>query len=95
MNCLSYNQIAGLFTGFATDSPISFERVKPHNKTEIRRHFTLPLSDLLDEIRISMDEGHLYGGEMEVHLKALAIKLIGHHDGIFWTEQIQSEQGAS
>lgn len=92
MNRLSYDQIAEFFTGFASDSLISFERVKPHNKTEIRRHFLLPLSDLLDEIRISMDEGHLYGGDMEVPLKALSVKLIGHHDGIYWTEPIQESE---
>jgi hypothetical protein len=89
---LSYDQIARLFTGFANDSLISFERVKPHNKAEIRRQFTLPMSDLLDEIRISMDEGHLYGGDMEVPLETLSIKLIGHHDGIFWTEPIQESE---
>ena len=95
MKHLSYDQIANLFTGFASDSLISFERVKPRNKTEIRRQFTLPMSDLLNEIRISLDEGHLYGGDMEVPLDALSIKLIGHHDGIFWTEAIQeSEQAA-
>jgi hypothetical protein len=89
---LSYDQIAGLFTGFASDSLISFERVKPHNQTEFRRQFTLPMSELLDEIRISMDEGHLYGGDMEIPLGALSIKLIGHHDGIFWTEPIQESE---
>jgi hypothetical protein len=92
MNRLSYDQIVSLFTGYDSDSMITFDRVRPHNRSEIRRPFTLAVRDLLNEIRTSLDEGYIYGGDMEVPLNSLQLKLIGHHDGIFWTEPIQSEQ---
>ncbi len=84
MEYLSFSQIKTLFSTLSPDDEIVFERVRPHNKSEIRNSDKKKLSELLTEIEESIEEEWVYGGDLEIPLPDGNSKLIGHHDGIYW-----------
>lgn len=65
---------------------VEFERVRPHNKSEIRRKDAMDKSAFKEMVSEAMEEGHQAGGDIELKIPSLNNTLIGHHDGIYWLE---------
>ena len=83
---MPYIEIKELFHGLSEDLIISYSRIRPHNKGEIRKHESKTLSELLKEIEESIQDELILGGDLEIPLSQSQKTLIGHHDGIFWVE---------
>jgi len=86
MEYLSFIQIKELFSSLSPEDEVTFERVRPHNKTEIRKEEVKNLSKLLLEIEESIEEEWVYGGDLEILLPEGKGVLVGHHDGLYWVE---------
>ena len=83
---LSKEKIDSLLSTIEGES-VPVDRVRPHNKGEIRRTITMSVDELKDIIFDSIDEEHIPGGDIEVKLPKLNQLLVGQHDGIYWLEQ--------
>ena len=64
----------------------SIERVRPHNRGEIRTPGTMTLWELKEFIFESIEDEHQPGGDLIVDLPKIGKKMVGHHDGIYWLE---------
>ncbi|TBW46420.1 hypothetical protein EZI54_23170 [Marinobacter halodurans] len=65
---------------------IEFERVRPHNKGEIRRKDSMDRAAFKKMVAEAMEEEHQPGGDIEVRIPSSNEILVGHHDGIYWLE---------
>lgn len=65
---------------------ITVERIRAHNKGEIRKSSVMTVNELKGFIHESIEDSHQPGGDIEVWLPKLEKKLVGHHDGIYWLE---------
>jgi hypothetical protein len=66
--------------------PVQVTRIQYKNKTELRTLESMEQDDLRRMIAISIEEGHQYGGDMEIPIPELKTTLVGHHDGLYWLE---------
>jgi hypothetical protein len=64
---------------------VEVTRIRYKNKQQIRKVEKMALVELLDLILRAMEEGHQFGGDMEVSIPALQSTLVGH-DGVYWLE---------
>lgn len=65
---------------------IEFERVRPHNKGEIRSKDSLPCAAFKKMVADAIDDSHQPGGDIELPIPSSNRLLIGHHDGIYWLD---------
>ncbi len=84
-NYLQPNEISELLDNESCDV-FSVERVRPHNKGEIRKVESMTLWELKGFIFESIEDEHQPGGDLIVTLPKAAKKLIGHHDALYWLE---------
>lgn len=69
-----------------SSSVVEFEKVRPHNKGEIRRKDSMTAAAMKEMIALAIEEEHQPGGDIEVKIPSINKTLIGHHDGIYWLE---------
>ena len=84
-NYLSENELIDVLASLDGDV-IEFDRVRPHNKGEIRKTESMPLNELKSFILEALEEGHQPGGDIEIKVPQLNKILVGMHDGIYWLE---------
>ena len=65
---------------------IEFERIRPHNKGEIRRKDSMDSAAFKKMIAESIEEEHQPGGDIELYIPSVSKVLVGHHDGIYWLD---------
>jgi len=87
INRLSISQVFELIDSLEGEE-ITFDRVRPHNKGEIRKSCTMSKSLLKEFIADAIEEGHQPGGDIEIKIPVLKQLLVGQHDGIYWLEQL-------
>ena len=92
---LSPDQLEALLDRFGANAQIVVVRVRPHNGREIRKDVPMRLSELRALVMAAMEEGHLYGGDLEVIVPGVNSRLVGHHDGVFWLEAIEATPNTS
>ncbi len=67
---------------------VRVDRVRPHNRGEIRKTVEMPAAELSALVLNSFDEGHQPGGDLEVIVGHE--RLVGHHDGVYWLEPVNT-----
>ncbi|MEE2604047.1 MAG: hypothetical protein VX595_13345 [Pseudomonadota bacterium] len=65
---------------------VVLNRVRPHNKCEIRKSIKMTKVELKEFIAEAIEEEHQPGGGIEISIPSLNRVLVGHHDGIYWLE---------
>ena len=85
-NHLSLDELEQVLDTFPNDALVTVERVRSHNKGDIRRPEQLSAADLKAELLRAHAEEHLPSGDLEIIIKKLGQKLVAHHDGVFWLE---------
>ncbi|MDR6984901.1 hypothetical protein J2X32_003556 [Rheinheimera pacifica] len=63
---------------------IEFERVRPHNKGEIRRKDSMQRAVFKQMVANAFEDSHQPGGDIELRIPSSNRILVGHHDGIYW-----------
>jgi hypothetical protein len=87
-NYLSQEELLGVLKQFDASEPISVERVRSHNRGEIRNTLRMNFNEFQALVLDAIEEGHQPGGDLEVVVPKLNKKLVGHHDGIYWLEDL-------
>ena len=87
MNHLTEQEILTVLDLFDQKKPISIDRVRPHNRGEIRKSVLISVSELKQLIHLAIQEGHQPGGDLEIPIPGTDSILVGHHDGIYWLEE--------
>jgi hypothetical protein len=90
MKKLTLEEIFELIDSINSDR-IEFDRVRHHNKGEIRQKDSMNKATFKRMVSLAIKEEHQYGGDIEVKIPLLQKTLVGHHDGIYWLEKIGSE----
>lgn len=85
---LTLPELERLLATLPHDVAVTVERVRPHNRGEIRRAVTLRVADLREQLLRAHHESHLPGGDLELDFDALGQRLVAHHDGVFWLESL-------
>lgn len=85
MKRLSGEEVQELINSLEIDV-IEFDRVRPHNRGEIRRSDSMEKNAFLEMVKQSIEDGHQPGGDVEVKIPFIGKTLVGHHDGIYWLE---------
>lgn len=85
MRKLTQEEIFDLIDSISSNL-IEFERVRPHNKGEIRRKDSMDRAALKEMIALAIEEEHQPGGDIEIKIPSIQKTLVGHHDGIYWVE---------
>ncbi len=65
---------------------IEFDRVRPHNKGEIRRPDSMPKNVFIEFVAESIEDEHQPGGDIELKIPSIGKTLVGQHDGVYWLE---------
>ena len=86
-NQLSESQVYELIDSLEGDT-VTFDRVRPHNKGEIRKPCTMSKVLLKEFISDAIEDEHQPGGDIEIPLPDLGQILVGHHDGLYWLEKL-------
>lgn len=63
---------------------IEFERVRPHNKGEIRRKYSMQRAAFKQMVANAFEDSHQPSGDIELRIPSSNRILVGHHDGIYW-----------
>jgi hypothetical protein len=87
-NHLSLSELAEVLETLPQGVAITIERVRSHNKGEIRHTEQISAVELTSQLLRAHQEEHLPGGDREVVISALGKKLVAHHDGVFWLEPL-------
>ncbi|WP_125468995.1 hypothetical protein [Methylomagnum ishizawai] len=82
------SELTEVLAALPQDEAITIERVRPHNKSEIRSAEQISPVELKRQLLLAHEEEHLPGGDWEVVISALGKRLIAHHDGVFWLEPL-------
>jgi len=90
---LSAIQLNEALSYFDPKDRVRVLRVRPHNQAEIRRTEEMTFTEFKALVLAAFEEEHLPGGDLEVVVPGINQRLVGHHDGVFWLEQVAS--GAS
>jgi hypothetical protein len=80
---LTSEQILDLIDSIGAEQ-IEFERIGYRNRNEIHRRETMEKEAFKKMILQSIEEGHQYGGDLELRIPSAQRILVGHHDGIYW-----------
>lgn len=83
---LSAEQLNAVLESFGPGATVEVVRIRYKNRREIRRSEQMSVEALRALIVEAMDEGHQYGGDLEVPIPALGKILVGHHDAVYWLE---------
>ncbi len=83
---LSASEVTTILESFEPSTTIEVVRIRYKNHHEIRRPEQITVEELKALILEAMEEGHQYGGNLEVPIPTLCKTLVGHHDGIYWLE---------
>jgi hypothetical protein len=79
---LSLDQLTEVLSYFAPEQQIDVLRY--------RGAITMSTNELRDFIFSSYEEGHQAGGDLEVLVPIIKKRLIGHHDGVYWLEDLEA-----
>ncbi|RYY80647.1 MAG: hypothetical protein EOO69_01795 [Moraxellaceae bacterium] len=85
---LSQDQLFELLADFDDSEYIEIIYIRYRQRQEIHTLEKISFSNLKELIFNALDEGHIFGGDIQINLPRLSQKLIGHHDGIFWLEAL-------
>jgi hypothetical protein len=88
MNHLSREELLSILDQFDPGEELSIERMRPHNKGEIRKTVKMNLKEFRDLVLSSAEKGHQPGGDLELIVPKLNKRLVGHHNGIYWLEDL-------
>ncbi|WP_026471792.1 hypothetical protein [Alkanindiges illinoisensis] len=81
---LSQDQLFELLADFDDTEDIEIIYIRYRQRQEIHTLEKISFNNLKELIVNALDEGHIFGGDIQINLLGLSQKLIGHHDGIFW-----------
>jgi hypothetical protein len=81
---LSLEELKRVLSTLPADSSIAVDRLRSHNRSEIRRCEVIGVGELTALLLNAYDDGHLPGGDLEARIPSLGLKLVAHHDGVFW-----------
>ena len=84
---LSPSQIRDLFSNFVDGQHLEVVSIRYKNKDEIRKLSLKPASELESFILNCIKEEDQPGGDMEVIFPDRSVRLVGHHDGVYWLEE--------
>ncbi len=84
-NHLTLEDLEKLLEALQQDAFITVERVRGHNKGEIRRSEQMRVADLKDQLLRAYYEEDL-GCDWEIKIEKISKTLVAHHDGVFWLE---------
>ncbi|WP_444912499.1 hypothetical protein [Microbulbifer sp. PAAF003] len=85
MEYLNKDDIFELIDSLSSDV-VSFDRVRPHNKGEIRKSASMDRRELKEFIAGAIEEEHQPGGDIEIFIPSINKILVGQHDGVYWLE---------
>ncbi|AWF80522.1 hypothetical protein BTJ40_06705 [Microbulbifer sp. A4B17] len=85
MNRLTKKEIFNLIDSIESEQ-LAFERVRPHNKGEIRKKDSLKKGEFKNMVSEAIEEGHQPGGGLELKIPSIKKTLFGYHDGIYRLE---------
>ncbi len=85
---LSFDQLVEVLKNFDASQQVSVVQIRPHIKGEIRKSVEMTGETLSELVLSAFETGHQSGGDMEVIIPDTAKKLVGHHDGIYWLEDV-------
>jgi len=85
MKYLSRDEIYELINSLDGED-VNYERVRPHNKGEIRTPGSKTKTEFKRFIADAIEEEHQLGGDIEVLIPSINKVLVGHHDGLYWLE---------
>jgi len=85
---LSAEEIAEALDSVAQSATVGVVRVRYKNGTPLRSAQQFLVGDLQAFIAQCMEDAHQPGGDLELEIPALGKKLVGHHDGVYWLENL-------
>ena len=85
---LSAEEIAEALDSVAQSATVGVVRVRYKNGTPLRSAQQFLVGDLQAFIAQCMEDAHQPGGALELEIPAMGKKLVGHHDGVYWLENL-------
>lgn len=89
---LTQSEVFDLLRTLGLTSSVTVRRITYKNSKPIVRELSMGMDELKQLIADGIEEGHIFGGDMEIPLPEENAVLVGHHDGIFWLERREGKE---